>query len=325
MATLKDVARETGLTVGTVSRVLNNRGYISEQTRQNVYEAMKRLNYQPNEIARGLSKRTTNTIGVIVPHIRHPYFADLISNLENEARKAEHKILLFNSQAKEEKEWECMEMCAASRVCGIILCSGNVGVEEFKGLNVPLITIERNLENGTAMVSCDNELGGRLATLHLLGQGCRRLVHISGVAETAMPADDRAKGFLEECERAGIKGTVVATSSFDYTQMEYRRLLEKTLMENTDADGIFASSDIIAAQLLQICHEKGTKVPEELKIIGFDDVGIAALTSPPITTIHQPIKEMAREAVSLLVRAGKGELVPSRTTLPVYLIKRGTA
>ena len=115
MATLKDVAKETGLTVSTVSRVLNNRGYISEETRKKVYEAMKKLNYRPNEVARSLSKQTTNTIGVIVPHIRHPYFAELISNLESQAYHYDHKILLFNSQEKMKKNgstWKCARATA---------------------------------------------------------------------------------------------------------------------------------------------------------------------------------------------------------------------
>lgn len=163
MATLKDVAKETGLTVTTVSHVLNNRGYISEETRKKVYDAMKKLNYHPNEVARSLSKQSTNTIGVIVPHIRHPYFAELISNLESQAYRHQHKILLFNSQEKNEKEYEYLEMCSSNRVAGIILCSGTVGVNEFQGLNVPLITIERFLENGTGSVECDNIQGGRLA------------------------------------------------------------------------------------------------------------------------------------------------------------------
>ena len=241
MATLKDVAKETGLTVSTVSRVLNNRGYISEETRKKVYEAMKKLNYRPNEVARSLSKQTTNTIGVIVPHIRHPYFAELISNLESQAYHHGHKILLFNSQEKNEKEWEYMEMCTSNRVAGVILCSGTVGVEKFTGLNVPLITIERYLENGTAEVECDNEQGGCLA-----------------------------------------------------------------------------------AQLLQVCHKLNIDVPSQMKIVGFDDVNIAALTTPSITTIHQPIREMAKMAVELLVRSGNGELVPNRTTLPVSLVVRET-
>ena len=124
MATLKDVARESGLTVGTVSRVLNNRGYISEKTRNRVYEVMKELNYQPNEMARSLSKQSSNTIGVIVPHIVHPYFAKLISNLEVAAYNNKYKILLFNSKGKNAREEEYIEMCRSNRVAGLILCSG---------------------------------------------------------------------------------------------------------------------------------------------------------------------------------------------------------
>ena len=129
MATLKDVAKETGLTVTTVSRVLNNRGYISEDTRQKVYDAMKKLNYHPNEVARSLSKKTSNTIGVIVPHIRHPYFSEMISHLEDAANDRGYKIILCNSQDKDAKTREYLEMCTSNRVAGIVLCSGLVSVD----------------------------------------------------------------------------------------------------------------------------------------------------------------------------------------------------
>jgi len=324
VATLKDVAKETGLTVSTVSRVLNNRGYISEETRKNVYAAMKKLNYHPNEVARSLSKQTTNTIGVIVPHIRHPYFAELISNLENEAYHHKYKIILLNSQEKNEKELEYLEMCTSNRVSGVILCSGNVAVEEFSGLNVPLITIERYLENGTATVECDNLQGGRLAAKHLIEQGCKNLIHLSGVHETAMPADSRAAGFRETCIAKGINYKEIATSAFQYNTLEYHDFIEHLLLENPNTDGIFASSDLIAAQLIQVCYKMGLPIPTKLKIVGFDDVNIASLTTPRITTIHQPIKEMAKMSIELLIRASEGEMVPSRTTLPVTLVKRET-
>lgn len=324
MATLKDVAKETGLTVSTVSRVLNNRGYISEETRKKVYEAMKKLNYQPNEVARSLSKQSTNTIGVIVPHIKHPYFAELISNLENQAYKHKHKILLFNSREKNEKEREYLEMCSSNRVAGIILCSGNVLVEELTGLNVPLITMERFLENGTAAVECDNMQGGRMAARHLIERGCKHLVHISGIHGSAMPADNRAAGFKEVCELSGVEYQIADTEAYQYNNLEYHEVLERLLLENPKTDGIFASSDLIAAQLLQVCHKLNISVPGQLKIVGFDDVNIASLTTPPITTIHQPIKEMAQMAVELLISAGEGNIVPSRTTLPVSLVVRET-
>ncbi len=324
MATLKDVAKETGLTVSTVSRVLNNRGYISEETRKNVYAAMERLNYHPNELARSLSKKSTYTIGVIVPHIRHPYFAELISNLENEAYHRKYKILLFNSQEKDEREKEYLDMCTRNRVTGIIICSGNIQMKEFKELNVPLITIERYLENGTAMVECDNYQGGKLAARHLIEKGCRHLIHFSGVRETAMPADQRAAGFEDVCKQKQVSHDAIGTSVNEYNALEYHDYIEKVLKEHPETDGIFASSDLIAAQLIQVCAKKGIKIPEQMKIVGFDDVNVASLTTPRITTIHQPIKEMARTAVELLIKASEGEVTPSRTVLPVVLVERET-
>lgn len=324
MATLKDVAKETGLTVSTVSRVLNNRGYISEETRQKVYDAMKKLNYHPNEVARSLSKKSTNTIGVIVPHIRHPYFAELISNLENQAYKKNYKILLCNSQEKGEKEKEYLEMCTSNRVAGIILCSGSVAVQEFESLNIPLITIERYLENGTAAIECDNTKGGRLAAKCLIEHGCKHLLHFSGVHETAMPADSRARGFREVCKVMGVSYKEFATSAFQYNNLEYYDEIETVLRENKDTDGIFASSDLIAAQIIQVCAKLNLKIPEDIKLVGFDDVNIASLTTPRITTIHQPIKEMAFMAVDLLIQAAEGKIVPNRSILPVTLIERGT-
>ncbi|HHV11533.1 MAG TPA: LacI family transcriptional regulator [Clostridiales bacterium] len=322
MATLKDVAREAGLTVSTVSRVLNNRGYISEETRQKVYSVMKELNYQPNEVARSLSKQSTKTIGVIVPHIRHPYFSELVSHLESQAYQHKYKILLFNSKEKNEKEREYLEMCTSNRVAGVILCSGTVAVEEFKGLNIPLITVERYLENGTAAIECDNLQGGRLAAKHLIESGCKHLIHFSGVSETAMPADSRAIGFRETCGAMNINFVEAVTSAYQYNNLEYHDYIEAALKENPKVDGVFASSDLIAAQVIQVCAKLGIRIPEQLKLIGFDDVFIATLTTPRITTIHQPVREMAKMAIELLISASEGKIVPSRTLLPVSLVKR---
>lgn len=159
-----------------------------------------------------------------------------------------------------------------------------VGVNEFQGLNVPLITIEQFLENGTGAVECDNIQGGCLAAEHLIAQGCRHLIHISGVHETAMPADERAAGFCEVCVQKNVQYQVVGTHAYEYNHLEYHEVLEQLLLQHPDTDGIFASSDLIAAQLLQVCAKLGRKVPEQLKIVGFDDVNIASLTTPPITT-----------------------------------------
>ena len=139
-----------------------------------------------------------------------------------------------------------------------------------------------------------------------------------------MPADRRADGFLRVCRERGIEGEVLLSDRLSYGSMHYESYIEKGLLEHPETDGIFASSDLIAAQVLQRLYAMGKRVPEDIKVVGFDDTVIAGITTPSITTIHQPIKEMAKMAVELLVRSGNGELVPNRTTLPVSLVVRET-
>ncbi len=324
MVTLKEVAKEAGLTVGTVSRVLNNRGYISEDARKKVYSAMKKLNYHPNEVARSLQGKNTNTIGLIVPHIRHPYFAEMISNIENQAYKRGYRILLCNSQSIEEKEREYIDICTGNRVAGIILCSGTVSVELFDGIHVPVITMERFLDNGTAAVECDNRQGGALAAQKLISCGCRHLIHVGNINDLSMPADQRTEGFREVCEKQGIAFAEVFTEEKQYNSMNYGAMIERALLEHPETDGLFVNSDVIAAHALQICRKLGIQIPAQMKIIGFDDVNVAALTTPQLTTVHQPVREMAEIAVSLLCDAVSGKVVPRRTVLPVYLVERET-
>ncbi len=324
VVTLKEVAKEAGLTVGTVSRVLNNRGYISEDARKKVYSAMKKLNYHPNEVARSLQGKNTNTIGLIVPHIRHPYFAEMISNIENQAYKRGYRILLCNSQSIEEKEREYIDICTGNRVAGIILCSGTVSVELFDGIHVPVITMERFLDNGTAAVECDNRQGGALAAQKLISCGCRHLIHVGNINDLSMPADQRTEGFREVCEKQGIAFAEVFTEEKQYNSMNYGAMIERALLEHPETDGLFVNSDVIAAHALQICRKLGIQIPAQMKIIGFDDVNVAALTTPQLTTVHQPVREMAEIAVSLLCDAVSGKVVPRRTVLPVYLVERET-
>jgi LacI family sucrose operon transcriptional repressor len=324
MTTLKDVAEEAGLAVSTVSRILNNRGYISEEAREKVNLAVKKLNYHPNELARSLHSKNTNKIGLIVPFIQHPYFSQMISCLEQHAYNKGYEILLIRSQRKGEREKQYMEICARNRVAGIILCSGGVAVEKLQKLDVPVITLERNLDGGTASVECDNIQGGMLAAERLINGGCHKLIHISNTSGISMPADNRSEGFRKVCEEQGISYLEIEAQDVQFKDMTYDEVMEQTLIEYPDIDGIFANSDVIAAQALQVCRKLQINVPEQMKIVGFDDTFIAKITNPQVTTIHQPIEEMAEIAVNLLNMAVSGKQVPKITVLPVYLVERET-
>jgi LacI family sucrose operon transcriptional repressor len=324
MTTLKDVAQEAGMAVGTVSRVLNNRGYISEEARQKVEAAVKKLNYHPNEVARSLHKMKTNKIGLIVPHIQHPYFSQMINCLEEQAYMRGYEILLRRSYRRNETEKEFIEMYTGDRVAGIILCSGGVEVEKLQRLEVPLVTLERHLDGGTASVECDNIQGGSLAANCLIDAGCKSLIHIGNTSGISMPADNRAEGFQQVCRERGVPFLEVETQAVQFKHMSYEIVIEQVLREHPDIDGVFANSDVIAAQVLQVCRKLQIEVPSQMKIVGFDDTYIARITNPQLTTIHQPIEEMAELAMDHLHAAVNGKLVPKSTVLPVYLVNRET-
>ena len=322
MATIVDVARLAGVTPTTVSRVINNRGYISEKTKKRVQEAMDELGYQPNEIARSLTKQKSNTIGVIVPHISHPYFAKLISNLENEAAKKDYKIILCNSKEKAEKEKQYLDMCKSNRVAGIIICSGNVESNKINTGGIPVVLLEKNFEEGKLGIQCDNYQGGKLATEHLIECGCKKILHLSGVIDEEMPADNREKAFIDVCSKNEIECFIKKYDIDTYNQMNYYDYIKAALNEIEGVDGIFASSDLIAAQVIQVCNEIKIRIPEDIKLVGFDDVDISQLTTPRITTVHQPIKEMARLSIELIDAKYNNIEVNEKTILPIKLIIR---
>lgn len=324
MANIKDVAKQAGLSVGTVSRVLNNRGYISEETRKKVKEAMKQLNYVPNELAKSIFRQYTKNIGVIVPFITHPYFGQVVEHLEFFAANINYKIMLCNSYFEREKEIEYFEMMKRNKVDGIVLCSRNLDISDKLGNNLPVVSIDRILADNIPCVSSDNYQGGQLATQHLIDKGCKKIAHICGSPRLHLMANYRSKAFEEVCQKNSIEPIVVTTNENQFSSMTYYHEIRKLFKEHPNVDGIFASSDVIAAQVIQVAAEIGRKIPDDVKLVGFDDINIATLTTPQLTTIRQPIKQLSKYALELLIDEIGGEIVPMRTVLPVSLIERKT-
>ncbi len=325
MATLKDVAREAGLSVGTVSRVLNNRGYISEETRKRVTDAMSRLHYQPNAMARSLSKQRSRMIGVIIPSIEHPYFSKVLSCLESAAHEENYQLLLFCSRGKTSREEEYVRVCSSNRVAGLILCSGNVPTGKLRDLGFPVVAYERYLNEADAAVECDNYEGGCLAARELIEAGCRKLVGIFGIGRVSMPADVRRDGFRDECSKhEDVELSEYFCSPEHLEDLNYFPDLRPFLDSGLDMDGIFASSDVIGMQIMAELSKRGIRVPADVKIIGYDDVNISQMTNPHLTTIHQPVEEMAKACIEIIKRASEDRTIPSRTTFHVSLERRGT-
>ncbi len=324
MITIKDIAKRAGVTPTTVSRVINNRGYISEETRAKVMEVMRELNYQPNEVARSLGKKHTHTVGLIVPHVIHPFFSELIHHLEAEATAEGYKILLCNSRDQRERELEYIDMFISNRVSGIILCSQYLDTEMFSELNIPLINLEREDLSSAISIQSDNYLGGQLAARHLIETGAKQLLHIGGEVRRDVPASRRWDGFKDVCAEHGVACELYITDLEAYQSMEYYELIRSVLEARPRVDGIFTSSDLIAAQIIQVCAEKGITVPGDIAVVGYDDTFLARLTTPTITTIHQEIPEMARLAIDCILASQKGEVTETKYVLPVTLVKRSS-
>jgi LacI family sucrose operon transcriptional repressor len=322
MATIKDVARVAGVTVTTVSRVLNNRGYISEATRKKVHEAMEELNYQPNEIARSLFRRKSNILGLIIPNVSHPFFAEFTNYIEYYAYEAGYKVLICNSYQDSVKEKDYVEMLKRNQVDGIIMGSHTLETSDYLSKSLPIVAVDRNFSNDIPFITSDNYKGGELATNLLIDRGCTKLAHISGPLELNTPANKRYQAFMDVVLERKIP-YVIKQAKLDIFE-SYEKMAYKLFEEHPDIDGVFASSDMIAASIIHVASKLGKQITKDLKIVGYDDINLASLIVPPLTTIKQPIKEMGELAVRILIDQIEDKQVVVENILPISLVERKT-
>jgi len=324
MITIKDVAELAGVTVTTVSRVLNNRGYISEKTRQNVKEAMEELDYQPNEVARSLFRKKSNLIGLIVPDVAHPFFAQLTSSIEYHAYKNGYKILICNSYGDSVKEKDYIDMLKRNQVDGIIMGSHTLEISEYLNLGRPIVSIDRCLAKNIPYITSDNYNGGTLATNLLIDKGCKNLAHISGPLILNTPANKRFEAFVDVATKRHINHVVVETRLYSFKIEEYEELIYKLFSDNPDIDGVFASSDIIAACVINVSNTLQKEIAKDIKVVGYDDIDFSALIVPPLTTIRQPIKVIGEMAIKLIIDQLEEKPINNENILPIELIVRKT-
>ncbi len=322
--TIKDVAARAGVTVTTVSRFLNRRGYMSDGTRALIQQAMSDLNYVPNEIARSLFRRRSNIIGLIIPTANHPFFGQLTTSIEARAYEAGYKLLLCDSRMDSQKESQYIDMLIRHKVDGIIMASHTLHVDQYRRIGMPVVSMDRSIESSIPYVTSDNAAGGKLAARRLVERGCRKLAFFSGKLNPALLPSRRVDSFVEETRAAGLESVVVQTGEdvFDFTT--YETLVDQLFREHPDVDGVVAS-DVKAGHVLQACRRLGRRVPDDVKVVGYDDIVLASLLVPRLTTVHQPIEEMGSRAVDILVAQIAGEAVPMENVLPVSLVVRESA
>lgn len=322
MPTIKDVAEYAKVSVATVSRIMNNRGAISEKTRKKVNKAMKDLDYHPNEMARALQNKKSHILGLIVPYIDYSFFSRLTEAIEEACYERGYKLLLCKSGESDGKERELVSMLQSNKVDGILVCSRVGDASAYADYDLPVVSIDREIP-GVPSVTSDNYKGGILAAQTLLDAGCRHLLLYGFMLPEYMPANLRYQGFRDECIRRNVKWNEIFSKVNDYKLLKtLPKELEEILTSHTNIDGIFVNSDDVAARVVVGCQGLGLKVPDNFRMIGFDGLNISEIFD--LTTIEQPIRQMGEYSVDLLIKKIEGKMVPERSVLPVQLIARGS-
>ncbi len=323
MASIKDVARIAGVTPTTVSRVLNNRGYISENTRKQVYDAMQQLNYQPNRIARSLQSSKSDIIAILVPDCGSMFYSGLISQIEWQCRKRDKRLLLCNSYTDPKLEQEYIRILNGQGIDGLIVCSHTLDIEHYERVPFKLVTFDRVLPD-VPMVTSDNFAGGQIAAKRLIDKGCRKLLHISGPMTNArLAGHDRYRGFADYCNSHKVSYELFQTDDkFGYNY--YNTFVADRLQNKlSQFDGAFCSNDMLAYALYRHAVKQGLKVPQDIKIIGFDNSQfVRILDTPKITVIAQDEIAIAEALVKNVLSPECAEPI---TSVPVRLIEGTTA
>ena len=285
MASIREVAKLAQVSPATVSRVMNGTAKVDEQKKRRVLEAIEETGFVPNEVARSLFKKSAKLIGLILPSIENPFFAQLAGAIERKADKHGYRLVLCNTGSNVEKERAAMQMLMSMNADGIILTTSNDEIREYTAkCNIPVIVTDRSFSGSDALkyVHCNHYQGGRMAAEHLISCGCKNIVCIKGPQEISS-AKDRYQGYKDICQEKGIKEQTMECA-YDFN--EGMRVTEKLLEEYKDVDGIIACNDMVAISAYKVLIRNNIQVPKQVKLIGFDDIALSKLMTPALN--HKP-------------------------------------
>ncbi|MFC6164352.1 LacI family DNA-binding transcriptional regulator [Lactiplantibacillus dongliensis] len=321
---LDDVAKLAQVSKTTVSRVLNKRGYLSQATIDKVYAAIKELDYHPNVVARQLYKNKTNLIGILLPTVANPFFGELTAALEMKLYQQGFKVLIGNSMNDPAKETAYLNELLTKQVDGLVVGTHNQGIKQYEHRDLPIVAIDRIMNQDIPIVESDNYRGGVVATTRLIDQGAQHIIHINGPRELATPARRRRDAYEAVMREHGL---TPSTYEIDFNLPEGRKkqLFRQLLIDHPEIEGIFSSNDTDAALIMQLAHELGRKIPDELLLIGYDGTKTVRELLPSLTTIVQPIDDLATTAIQVLNDRMQGITTKKEYILPIKLWQGDTA
>jgi LacI family transcriptional regulator len=330
--TVADIARKAGVSIMTVSRVINHKGDVSPATRRRVEQIVSRLHYRPSGIARSLVTRHSGTIGVVIPDVSNPFFADVALGAEHVAGSEGYNIYLCNTEEDPQRELAVVSSLEEKRVDGIVLFS-RLDSRQLTGIvarHPAAVLINRQIPKRNrpptfGTVRLDDVLGGRLAVRHLLERGHRAIGFLSG-PPTSHSGRNRAKGYRDTLAEAGVERNPAWELTCAPTVEGGQAAARALLLSQPELTALFCFNDLVAVGALQACAELGRAVPGDLAVAGHDDIPLAALVTPPLTTCRAPRYELGAEAVRMLLNRIRGTAkVRPEIILQPQLVVRASA
>lgn len=303
--TIKDIARELGISPSTVSRALKNHPDISEKTKEAVHELANKYHYKPNAVALSLRSSKTHMIGVIIPKVVHFFFSSVISGIEHIANDYGYNVMICQSDEDEEREITSIQTLTSARVDGILasVSKNTTDFTHFKELldnHLPLVFFDRAIsELKTDKVIIDDVEGAFIATEHLIQQGCRKILHLAA-PQNLLIGQRRKEGYIKALKQYGIpidESLIIKCDSREDALVVMRKVYESGI----NPDGVFAVNDLTATGVLKVVKQFGFTVPNDVKVVGFSDGFVANVTDPTLTTIDQHGFEMGKQAAQLLL------------------------
>ena len=329
---IRHVAAEAGVSVGTVSNVLNRPEHVAQHTRDRVNAAIRELGFVRNESARQLRAGRSRIIGLVVLDVANPFFTDLARGVEDVVSKAGLAVILCNSDEQEGKEQRYLELLEEHRVQGVLITpvGATATLEWLRRRGTPVVLVDSTAPSrGQCAVAVDDVLGGDLAVTHLVENGHERIAYISGPPAIRQVAD-RLEGARRALERAGrLRGSllVIEASALNVAAGKWAGAKIIEMPEETRPTAVFCANDLIALGVLQEMTHNGVRVPEDISIVGYDDIEFAAAAAVPLTSVRQPRLELGRTAARLLLEEADGtQRHVHRQVIfePEFVIRRST-
>ncbi|MBC2670109.1 LacI family DNA-binding transcriptional regulator [Novosphingobium piscinae] len=332
MVTIRDIARRAGVSITTVSRTLREPAVVRPDKRERVHQAIAEMNYVPNAIAQQLRRPRHETVIVIVPAIDNPFFADIVQNIELVAHERGYRVLIGETQSRQDRLDHYADMVTTRLADGLILLGALLPSQmrdaRTAGLPAPLPLVfacERSDSAYGPHVVIDNHGAARTAVAHLIATGCRRIATITGPLDNLL-CQDRLAGYRAELAAAGLPQDPALVAEGDFSLGSGRAAMLRLLAGADRPDAVFCASDQMAIGALQAIAAAGLAVPGDIAVVGFDDLPFGAFTVPPLTTIRQPTAAIGATAMRMLDALLHGRDLPERTVvLPHQLVVRASS